>query len=185
MSEADELLARSRCGDPRATDELFAGYFARLVPLARFRISPYLARRFDAEDVVQTVFCRFFARRKAEWETLDHEGLFCLLARMTVCRTLKQVTHETADKRSPRREVAIDEAIRPAPQSSPDVAALFADQLQHFLNLLLPPDRDVLELRLAGWSSSEIAQSLGTYDRKIRRAFERIRSVADQVGVCS
>jgi RNA polymerase sigma-70 factor (ECF subfamily) len=179
MSDADELLSRSRRGDDRATDELFGEFFARLVPLARRRISPRLARRFDAEDIVQSVFCRFFAQRKPEWDVLDYEGLFRLLGRMTVCRTLKQVTFETAGKRDPRRERALDDAVRAVP--SPDVAAMFANEVEHFLTQLLPPDREVLELRLAGCSTPEIAVALGTYDRKIRRAFVRIRALADSV----
>jgi RNA polymerase sigma factor (sigma-70 family) len=181
MSDADELLSRSRRGDPRATDALFCGFFERLLPLARRRISPRLARRFDAEDIVQAVFCRFFARPKPQWNTLDYEALFLLFARMTVCRTLKQVTYECAGKRDPLRERAIEEAMRAAPEPPPDAAATFADEVNHFLMQLLPPDRDVLVMRLAGCSTPEIAAALGTYDRKLRRAFERIRAVADGV----
>jgi len=40
-------------------------------------------------------------------------------------------------------------------------------------------DREILELRMDGYSTNEIAKKLGSYDRKIRRVLERIREVAE------
>jgi len=50
---------------------------------------------------------------------------------------------------------------------------------EHFLSRLPPQERQILELRLEGHSSTEIAEKLGIYDRKVRRFFERLRGLAE------
>ncbi len=65
MSEHDEpstssLLARWREGDQQAEEELFSRYTTQAGALARSRLSPKLAGRIDAEDVVQSAYRSFF-----------------------------------------------------------------------------------------------------------------------------
>ena len=54
------------------------------------------------------------------------------------------------------------------------------DQLDHFLARLTPEDQQILTLRLQGHSTDEIATQLNSYDRKIRRVFERVRAMAQE-----
>jgi DNA-directed RNA polymerase specialized sigma24 family protein len=70
-----------------------------------------------------------------------------------------------------------------ATEPTPEATVTFLDQLEHFLNLLQPIDRQILELRMQNYSTEEIAEKLGTYDRKVRRVLERIRDVAEQEGL--
>src|SRR5438552_12154244 len=80
MVAADELIDRCRRGDQDAARVLFNGYFDRLLPLAQSRLSRQLSSRYDAEDIVQSVFCSFFCRLKNDWFALhDHDALFRLL----------------------------------------------------------------------------------------------------------
>ena len=65
-------------------------------------------------------------------------------------------------------------------QSGGDPAVVFLDQLEHFMSKMKDDEREILELRLQGYSSEEIAKKLDTYDRKVRRVLERIRSLAEQ-----
>src|SRR5260370_1136128 len=112
MVEAHELLVRCRRGDQDAARLLFDGYFDRLLPLARRRIGQRLASRVDPEDIVQSVFFSFFAHLKEDrFPLVDHDGLFRLLVRMTECKTLKQVAHHTAYKRSPNHELSQDKNV--------------------------------------------------------------------------
>ena len=39
-------------------------------------------------------------------------------------------------------------------------------------------------MRVQGYSNEEIAKELNVYDRKIRRAIERVRDLARQEGLC-
>src|SRR6266851_1767514 len=151
MVEAHELLTRCQHGDQDAARVLFDGYFDRLLPLARRRIGQRIASRVDPEDVVQSVFFTFFSHLKDDrFQPIDHEGLFRLLVRMTECKALKQVTHHLAYKRSPKHELSQAQNARlpylhvPATEPTPEAAAMFVDQLDHFLRRLESLDRQVL-----------------------------------------
>src|SRR5262245_47893734 len=54
------LMDRCRAGSQSAAHEVFGHYLARLTALARTRISPRLASRFDADDVVMSAYRSFF-----------------------------------------------------------------------------------------------------------------------------
>ena len=56
---------------------------------------------------------------------------------------------------------------------------LVLDQFEHFLRQFPAQDRQILELKLQGYSTEEIAEKLGTYDRKVRRVLERVRDSAE------
>jgi DNA-directed RNA polymerase specialized sigma24 family protein len=67
---------------------------------------------------------------------------------------------------------------------TPEEVVAFLDQLDHFLSQLRPEERQILEMRLQGYSNGEITKKLGIYDRKIRRLIERVRGLAEQEGWC-
>lgn len=186
----DDLIHRCRGGDEDAARQLFDAYVARLVPLARRRISQRLASRVDPEDIVQSVFRTFFARLKDDkFEINDQDDLFRLLMRITVHKTLRQIAHHKAAKRDPSQELAQGESAQDqllqllTMEPSPEATVTFLDQLEHFMAQLQNTDREILTLRLQGFSTEEIAQKLGSYDRKIRRVLERIRDVAEHEGL--
>jgi RNA polymerase sigma-70 factor (ECF subfamily) len=186
----DDLIERCRRGDQDAARELFDSYVVRLLPLARRRISQRLASRVDPEDIVQSVFRTFFARLKDDkFEITDQDDLFRLLMRITVHKTLRQIAHHRAAKRNPALELGhTDDAHEQLMQllttePTPEATVTFLDTLENFMGLLPATDREILELRMQGFSTEEIAQKLGSYDRKIRRVLERIRDVAEHEGL--
>ena len=182
----DILIERCRSGDQLAAQELFESYADRLLAKARRRISQRMASRIDAEDVVQEVFVAFFMRlRNGHIQVVHGEnGLFRLLAHFTELKALRQVTHHLAAKRDRRNdrlqgevEGVLSSSLAGAREPAADVA--FLDQLEFFRRRLLPIDRQILDLRLQGFSTIQIARQLNTYDRKIRRALERIRDLLE------
>jgi RNA polymerase sigma-70 factor (ECF subfamily) len=188
---ADEcaLIERWRAGDQKAAQQLFDNYVDRLVPLARRRISQRLASRVDPEDIVQSVFRTFFGGlRQGRFEIKDQDDLCKLLMRITVHKTLRHIAFHKAAKRDPGQETGqSDEAQEHlikilGREPTPDDAVTFLDQLEHFLSRLRPQERQILEMRLQGYSNEDIATKLGIYDRKIRRVFERVRGLAEQEG---
>jgi len=186
MSQTVDLIERCRQGDQAAARQLFDAYVERLLPLARRRISQRLASRVDPEDVIQSVFRTFFARLKDDQFSIhDQNDLFRLLVRITVHKALRQVAHHKAAKRDPNQEVAQSADSQEhllqllTSEPTPDEAVLFLDHLEGFMNLLPSDDRRILELRMQGYSTEEIAQQMNSYDRKVRRVLERIRDVAD------
>lgn len=191
MSEPSDrtIIDRCRRGDPEASRILFDNYVDRLVALARRRISQRLASRLDPEDIVQSVFRTFFGRIKdGQFEINNQDDLCKLLMRITVHKTLRQVAFHQAAKRDPHHETGqgdsglehIAEFL--AREPTPDHTVAFVDELEHFLAKLNPLDRQILEMRMQGYSNGEIAKKLNVYDRKIRRVIERIRGLAEQDG---
>jgi RNA polymerase sigma-70 factor (ECF subfamily) len=179
-----------RGGDEQAARRLFDAYVDRLVALARRRLSHRLSSRVDPEDIVQSVFRTFFHRVKAgHFEVEDQDDLCKLLMRITVHKTLRKVALHTAAKRNLQREMGQGEEAQEQIQllldrePSPEEAVTFLDQLEHFLSQLKPQERQILEMRLQGFNNDEIAEKLGTYDRKIRRVIERVRGLAEQEGL--
>lgn len=181
----DSFVNSLRQGDPGATKEVFDQYVDRLVAMARKRISQRLASRIDAEDIVQSVFRTFFHRAKqGQFEFNDPDDICKMLARITAHKTFRQIAHHQAGKRDAGRDAgsgddAQDLVVNLASREpSPDEAAMLLDQMEHFLAQLKPEDREILELRMQGFATLEIAKKLNITDRKIRRLMERMRALA-------
>jgi RNA polymerase sigma factor (sigma-70 family) len=182
------LLNLWRAGNQDAARQLFDRYSERLVALARRHISHRLARRIDPEDVVQSVFRTFFRRAKSgELNLYDPDRLCALLARITINKALDQVSFHRAAKRDMNLDAdsgsndndPVAQVLDHEP--SPDAINQFLDQLEHFLGHFGPEERQVLEMRMHGFTVEEIARRLNTYDRKIYRILERARALAEQV----
>jgi RNA polymerase sigma-70 factor (ECF subfamily) len=179
-----------RKGDEDAARKLFDRYVDQLVALARKRISQRLASRIDAEDIVQSVFRTFFHRaREGQFHLADPDDLCKLLARITVHKTLRQIAYHKRAKRDATHETGQAEDSQEmmmtvlAGEPTPEEAAIFLDQLEHVLAKLTPQERQILEMRMEGYSNVEIAEKLGISDRSVRRARERIEALAEYGGI--
>lgn len=119
-----QLLGRYREGDQDAAEELFHRYVDRLIGLARNRISSGLARRVDAEDVVQSVYRSFFVHAQEDKYVIERAGdLWRLLAAITVNKVRKKARFHGQQKRAMNREKRLQSG---AGASAEDVE-LFAD----------------------------------------------------------
>lgn len=181
-----DLVAAYKAGSESAAQKLFDRYCEKLMSLARRRIGQRMASRLDPEDAVQSAFRTFFARVKSDQFTFQHESdLFKLLVRLTVNKTLRQIAHHRAAKRDPGKEAgqgadddnALDQLVAADPPPEVQVAVL--EEFERFLQQLPEFDRKVLELKFEGHTTAEIAEKLGSYERKIRRVFERAAALAE------
>jgi RNA polymerase sigma-70 factor (ECF subfamily) len=179
------LIAQFKAGSESAARELFDRYCERLMRLARRRIGQRMSSRVDPEDILQSAFRTFFVRvRNDEFSFHQEDDLFKLLVRLTVRKTLRQIAFHRAGKRNPARETTqptsdADFLLQiSSPDPPPEVEVALVDEFTQFLGRLPPLDRDVLGLKLQGYSTIEIAEQLGSYDRKIRRILDRIRDEA-------
>ncbi len=184
------LVDLFRRGDQDAAREIVDRYLDRLLTLARRRISQRLASRVDPEDIVQSVFRTFFVRLKeGQFVFQDQDDLCKLLMRITLHKTLRQVAYHKAAKRDPSLETPQgshhSEQLSALFDQEPtqEATVTFLDQLEHFLTQLRPQEREILEMRLQGFSNEEIAKKLGIYDRKIRRVIEHVRDIALKEGL--
>lgn len=190
IPEGAALVELFRAGNQDAARQLVDRYIDRLVALARQRLSHRLGSRVDPEDVVQSVFRTFFGRVKAgQFSINDQDDLCKLLVRITVHKVLRQVEFHQAAKRDSRQETEqgsrsqerLAELLDREP--SPEATAAFIDQFTNFMSRMKEDERQVLEMRMQGYSNEEISAKLGIYDRKIRRIIERVRGLAEQAGL--
>ncbi|MER3415220.1 MAG: hypothetical protein C4297_03280 [Gemmataceae bacterium] len=185
------LVGLWRAGNEAAATELFQRYASRLIALARSRLDQKLSRRVDPEDIVQSVFRTFFKRaREGRFVLHSERDVFHLLVRITVFKTLRQVAFHRAHKRQAALEAGPGAEDDPLCQllsrePTPESVNCFLEEMQWLLEQLSPQEQEILALRIQGYTSSEIAERLGTYDRKVRRVMERIRGLAEKRGIGS
>jgi RNA polymerase sigma-70 factor (ECF subfamily) len=181
-----DLVADLRAGNESAARELFDRYCERLMRLARRRIGQRMLARVDPEDVIQSAFRTFFVHVRNDEFTFDGaDDMFKLLVRLTVRKALRQIAYHRAAKRNPEKEAQSPdpdhdlmlELVSSGP--TPDMEVALLNEFEEFVAKLPPLDRKVLEMRLQGYSSAEIAAAVGSYERKVRRVLEKIHALAE------
>jgi RNA polymerase sigma factor (sigma-70 family) len=179
-----ELIVRWRNGDQDAAELLFRRYVQRLLALARSRMSSWLARCVDAEDVVQSAYRTFFNGVLPGRYTVRRNGdLWRLLAAITIHKVQHQVERHTAGKRSKVRErhFGSDSSLfelqgqMMAREPTPEQAAALTDTLEEVFRGLEPLERRMVELRLQGSGLDEIAADVSRSERTVRRVLERVK----------
>jgi RNA polymerase sigma-70 factor (ECF subfamily) len=193
MSESVEekaLVELYKKGDENAARIIVERYIDRLVTLARRRLSQRLSSRVDPEDIVQSAFRSFFVRaREGRFVFAEQDDLCKLLVRITLHKTLRQVAFHKAAKRDPGQETEQGEHHQERllalldGEPTPEAEVAFLDQLEHFFRQLRSEERQILEMRMQGYTNEEIGQKLGLYDRKIRRVIEHVRAIAEKEGL--
>lgn len=183
-TDAGNLLERWKDGDQRAATEIFQKYVARLIGLARNRLSARMSKRIDPEDVVQSAYRSFFRHAQNDRYELSRSGdLWSLLAAITVKKVHGQVEHHTAQKRAITREEADPDddglyGVHPEAVSrepSPDEALAVVEELESLMSELSPAHRAMLELRLQEHTIEEVAEASECSERTVRRVLDRVK----------
>src|SRR5687768_6132429 len=104
-----ELLARLRDGDRAAGEELYHRYATRLRPYARSPSLAGLARRLDADDILQSVFRTFLrGARAGRYAVPDGAELWRLLLVITLNKVRAAGQHHLAARRDVRLTRPLD-----------------------------------------------------------------------------
>jgi RNA polymerase sigma-70 factor (ECF subfamily) len=170
------LLARLRGGQQDAATELYLRYAQRLRALVRARSSSQLARRVEPDDIVQSVFRRFFRRvLQGDYDVPPGEELWGLL----LVIALNKIRTEEAFHRAAKRDVRLcaesaDPALLPARQDSE--SALLQLCVEDALGQLPAQQRTMVELRIQGHEVAEIARQTGRSKRTIERNLQDVRT---------
>jgi RNA polymerase sigma-70 factor (ECF subfamily) len=179
-----DLVARCRAGEQAAATILFRRYIDRLIALVRARLSDRMASRMDPEDVLQSAYRSFFdGLGQGEFSIERADELWGLLAAITLHKLYRKVAYHSAKRRSVQREQsqtrdenmveAYPELIAELPTPAEAVEAV--EELEAVMARLSPQEREILQLRLEGYNSLEIAVRLRRTDRTVRRAMEHVR----------
>jgi DNA-directed RNA polymerase specialized sigma24 family protein len=185
------LIGNLKAGDDSAAQQLWQRYFHRLVYLARSRLRS--ARRpgaiEDEEDAALSAFDSFCRGATADRfpQLADREDLWRLLVVITVRKVCGQLERQSADKRGGDRllgEAALINAAADGTsldrfaghEPSPEMAALVVDEYRRLRDGLGTDTlRQILDLRLEGYTREEIAERLGCAERAVKRKLDAIR----------
>lgn len=168
------LLVRLRGGQQDAATELYLRYARRLRALIRSRCSTQLSRKVDADDIVQSVFRRFFARvAKGDYDVPPGEELWGLLLVIALNKIRTEETFHRAAKRDVRLVGAgADPALLPAPDSEDGELAVCVEDT---LSQLPEAHRVMVELRIQGHDVAEVASRTGRSKRTVERILQDVR----------
>jgi RNA polymerase sigma factor (sigma-70 family) len=168
-----QWLQKHRAGDAAAAQRLFEHFAQRLSRLAQRHLSPRVRQRVDGDDVVQSVFRSFFVRDAAgQFQIENSLELWKLLVTITLRKARKTWREHTAERRDVAREQAaegdwlVSELCR-----EPTVveALILVDEIHSLVGDLSDTHARALELRLAGYTPTEIAKSMGISRQAVYR----------------
>lgn len=169
------LLRRFRLGQQEAATELYRRYAPRVHGLARRQCSSRLARRVDADDIVQSVFCAFFqAVRKGYYDVPDGEDLWRLLLVIALNKVRANRTFHQAARRDVRLTASAT-TLKSRKHRKDSTGMLLCIALQEALQQLDPTERRMVELLIQGHEVAEIAAKVGRSKRTVERNLQAVR----------
>ncbi|MDA7915196.1 sigma-70 family RNA polymerase sigma factor [bacterium] len=182
LTSTDHSLAsRVKDGDQDAAHVLYKRYVQRVFGLVDSRLGAKLRATIDAEDIVQSVFRSMFRGVQAgNYEVEPGSTLWNLLAVISLTKLRKRAHHQTAQRRNLNRLVSL--------QTLADGDAIDVST-DDFLNIciretmqkLRPSDRQILLLRIQGFTLAEISErtsfSCRTIARRLRTSRKHLASL--------
>jgi RNA polymerase sigma-70 factor (ECF subfamily) len=174
MTPDQVLLERFQSGDESAATELYLRYAARVRNLARTRCSARVARCTDPDDIVQSVFRRFFEQaQKGSYQVPEGKDLWQLILVIALNRIRTAEASPSAQKHEAGATEDVD-SRRELHTQSPSVAS-WELAIEEVLELFPGEIRPIVELRLRGYSVDEVAHRSGRSRRTVERALEQAR----------
>jgi RNA polymerase sigma-70 factor, ECF subfamily len=172
------LLRRYQEGEEAAATALYERYAARLRSLARDYCVPPFAGRFDADDVVQSVFRAFFQGARRQTYTVPPSGeLWGLLMVLALNKIRNLVSHHRAGKRAVQQTTALSDIESHLALASNDEAAGFLRMvLDEYLAGLPESNRCIIRLRIEGYAVAEIAVRTCRSRRTVERVLQEFRA---------
>lgn len=179
MPSDRSLLRRFQRGQADASTALYLRYVERLQALTAAQSSPALARRVDAEEIVQSVFRTFFRRASLGHYTVpDGEEIWKLLLVIALNKVRATGAFHLAAKRDVRKSAggeAFDRAVEAEP--GPDDIALTTLRIvvEDLLKELPDAHRRMIEMRIEGYEVSEVSDSVRRSKRSVERVLQDFR----------
>lgn len=184
-------LSQLKEGDARAAGELWHRYSPDLLAVSRKRLSRLPRGYVDEDDISQSVFrCVCEGVIGGQLATVkSRDDLWFLLVAVTTRKIANYIESQMAQKRGEgkvRTESSLgcgsDETIRfyfdtmPSDIPPPEISAMLDEQYAHLLSKLGTDNlRMLAELRIAGYTVSEIASQMSLSTRSIERKLSLIR----------
>ena len=174
------LLRRFQRGQHDASTELYLRYVERLLALVVKQSSKDLARRVDAEEIVQSVFRTFFRRAAHGHYTVpDGEETWKLLLVIALNKVRAAGAFHRASKRDVRQTVggeAFEHAIESEQCRDEGALAVLRMVIDELLGGIPAANRQMIELRIEGYEVAEIAENVQRSKRTVERVLQGFRN---------
>lgn len=180
-SEFDLLLAAARSGDESAMQKLIEQYEPELRIVARNRLGAALRPHLDTIDLVQSVHrSLMIGLRDARFDITSPQKLIALAVTIVQRKAAKHWRHLKRQQRLSGHDESNDDLVETmlSLRSSSDDAMselVTRELLAQWLDKMDSLERQLVELRLEGYSTVEIAQKLDLDADVLRVKLSRLR----------
>ncbi len=188
-----QKLTSDDLGDrEEAERQIFARYFQKLVVIAIHNLSPHIQRRTGPDDVAQSAMKSFFIRnRKGAYDLESRDELMKLLAKITLNKVRGVARWHQSQKRDVDRDRPFEQdnsggrngdhwVFHHMAEAEPSVEETTV--LKDVIEQLPEQDlKDIVCLRVQGYTDKEIAKQLGCSGETIRLRRKRISHILCRV----
>jgi RNA polymerase sigma-70 factor (ECF subfamily) len=169
------LLRRCRTGDQVAAQDLYRRYAGRLRALASAQCATDLQVRFDADDIVQSVFRTFFqGLRESAYHVPEGQELWGLLFVIALHKIRNQANYHRAAKRDIGQTVGgelLETNFADDEASLNFLMMLIEDEIKEYP----PVNKDIVRMRIEGYDIGEIVNATGRSRRTVERVLQDFR----------
>lgn len=188
-TEFDELLLRARSGDESAMVELVEQYEPEVRMVARIRLGAALRPHLDSVDLVQSVHKSLMIGLRADrYDISTPEQLIALaltIVRRKVARQWRKLKRQQrlSGDGSDSRDLPKLIASLTASDADPVTIASVREATAQVLEQLDETEARVIELRLEGNTTADVARQLGLDADVLRVKLSRLRRRLRDAGV--
>jgi RNA polymerase sigma factor (sigma-70 family) len=189
-NDFSELLNRAALGDSDAQASICQQYERQVRIVARVLLGPQLRSHLDTMDLIQSVHRSLLIGLKNDKFSIVSPdklvGLACTIVRRKVARKWRIVRRQSNANKTPGGDVSYLTSVISSianPHSGPAEIAEFNDQLAKLCESLHEIERKMLEMRLDGYTTGEVAQLLGIHPVAIRVRWTRLRQRLEASGI--
>lgn len=185
-----QWISDARLGREDAAQQLWDRYSSRLVRLARKVISGANLAIADEQDVANDALGAFLLQiRDGDFDQLDdRDGLWKLLADITIKKANSLVRNELRQKRDARKTINENDLsrpladLKPGSEQNPEAALLIAEAINVFLSELADGQlQQIVIAKMEGHTNAEIARQIGYSVPTVERRLKVIRAIGDGV----
>ena len=175
-----QLLQMARSGDLSAQTRLCQEYEKQVYIVVRVLLGPQLRPHLDSIDLIQSVHRSLLAGlRDKKFESATSENLIalaCTMVRRKVARQWRKHKRQSRLSANPNDSQMLSEALLGlyGREHEPSKAAEYRSSLEKVCENLNPVERQMLERKLEGYTTGEVAEQLGIHPVAIRVRWSRL-----------
>ena len=173
------LMEQVRLGSPEAAAQLWRKYGPYVIYAVRRSLNQRLRSRFDSQDFAQSAWASFFTDLPDASRLESPAALVKLLTRMARNKVVSEDRRELAAKRKMNRQrgvrVANLERVHDPRTPTPSQEATAIEIVEQVAADQPPKFGRVMQARLEGMDTAEIADLESMSERSVRRVLSRLR----------